>query len=398
MTDTLPPLGLLSALAEVPSRSRGRLYNEPESHTRTAFARDRDRIIHSTAFRRLKGKTQVFIASESDYFRTRLTHSLEVAQVARSLAHALGLNEDLAETVALSHDLGHPPFGHAGEEELDKGMTEWGGFDHNVNSFRIVTQLELRYPTFEGLNLTWETLEGIIKHNGPITRKLDKPSWAFVRDFNQGWDIRPDSYASLEAQIAAISDDIAYNNHDVDDGLRAGLFTLEDLLEVPLIGPALKSVYKDYPLLDARMIRLESVRRMIGHMISDVREETVRRVKDNGVETVEDVRRASRQMVAFSGPVHQDLSRLRSFLYARMYNHYSVNRTRSYSRRVLKEMFGLFIQEPDVLPPAWYERVTAQDTQMGRASVICDYIAGMTDSFALEEHAKLFGGKGNVGF
>lgn len=391
MTDVLP----LAACAENPEHSRGRLHAEPESHTRTAFARDRDRIIHSTAFRRLKGKTQVFISNEGDYFRTRLTHSLEVAQVARSLAHALGLNEDLAETVALSHDLGHPPFGHAGEEELDICMTDWGGFDHNVQSFRIVTQLEVRYPTFEGLNLAWETLEGIIKHNGPITKHLGRPSWKAVTEFNADWDIRPDGYASLEAQVAAISDDVAYNNHDVDDGVRAGLFTLDDLADVPLIGPALKSVHQDYPHLDSRMIRLEGVRRMIGTMIADVRTETVRRIKEDSIETAEDVRNAQRQMVAFSTGVHQDLSRLRSFLFERMYKHYRVNRTRSYSRRVLKEMFHLFIQEPDVLPPAWYERVSAQETETARAIVICDYIAGMTDGFALEEHGKLFGGKGS---
>ncbi|MGZ3298583.1 MAG: deoxyguanosinetriphosphate triphosphohydrolase [Asticcacaulis sp.] len=380
----------LATYAEDVTRSKGRLHAEPESPTRTAFARDRDRIIHSTAFRRLKGKTQVFVANEGDYFRTRLTHSLEVAQVARSLAHSLGLDVDLAETIALSHDLGHPPFGHAGEDELHRCMVPWGGFDHNVQTFRVVTRLEVRYPAWDGLNLSWETLEGIIKHNGPVVQHMAEPSWKAIADFNDQWDLRPDSFASLEAQCAAIADDIAYNNHDVDDGLRAGLFSIDDLLEIPMIGPALKSVRVDWPNIDDRLLRLEGVRRMIGIMIADVLAETRRRLAEDGVETAEDVRSARRQLVQFSRGVNDDLSRLRGFLFARMYKHYKLNRTRSYAKRTLNEMFNLFMSEPDVLPTEWFGRVVAKDTETARARVVCDYIAGMTDAFAIDEHRKLF--------
>ena len=380
----------LASYAEDVAKSKGRLHAEPESPTRTAFARDRDRIIHSTAFRRLKGKTQVFVANEGDYFRTRLTHSLEVAQIARSLAHSLALDVDLAETIALSHDLGHPPFGHAGEDELHRCMLPWGGFDHNVQTFRVITRLEIRYPAWDGLNLTWETLEGIIKHNGPVMQHMAEPSWKAIADFNEQWDMRPGSFASLEAQCAAIADDIAYNNHDVDDGLRAGLFTIDDLLDVPMIGPALKSARADWPNIDDRLLRLEGVRRMIGVMIGDVLAETRRRLAEDRIETVEDVRSAKRQLVQFSRGVNDDLSRLRGFLFARMYKHYKLNRTRSYAKRTLREMFELLMAEPGVLPTDWFERVVAKDTETARARVICDYIAGMTDAFAIDEHRKLF--------
>jgi len=381
---------ILAPYAEDVTKSLGRLHPESDSATRTAFARDRDRIIHSTAFRRLKGKTQVFVANEGDYFRTRLTHSLEVAQIARSLAHSMNLDVDLAETIALSHDLGHPPFGHAGEDELHKCMEPWGGFDHNVQTFRVITKLEERYPSWDGLNLTWETLEGIIKHNGPVTHHMNEPSWKSIRDFNAQWDLRPDTFASMEAQVAAISDDIAYNNHDVDDGLRAGLFTIEDLLDVPMIGPVLKEVQKDWPALNDRMVRLEAVRRMIGIMIADVQAETEKRLKEDGIETPEDVRMAKRQMVQFSKPVFEDLSRLRGFLFQRMYKHFRLNRTRSYAKRTLNAMFHLFKDEPDTLPTEWFELVCSKDTETARARVICDYIAGMTDAYAIEEHKRLF--------
>jgi dGTPase len=370
--------------------SRGRLHAEADSATRTAFARDRDRIIHSTAFRRLKGKTQVFIANEGDYFRTRLTHSLEVAQIARTLARALHLDEDLAETIALAHDLGHPPFGHAGEDELQACMQPWAGFDHNVQTFRVLTRLETRYPAFDGLNLTWETLEGVVKHNGPVTHHMDEPSWKAVADFNAQWDLSPGGFASLEAQCAAIADDIAYNNHDVDDGLRAGLFSIDDLLDVPMIGPALRSVQADWPDLEPRMLRLEGVRRMIGAMMEDVLAETRRRIAEDAIATIEDVRSADRQMVQFSKPVFDDLSRLRGFLFARMYKHYKINRVRSYAKRTLSEMFTLFWHEPDTLPTSWFELVCAKDAEAARARVICDYIAGMTDAYAIEEHRRLF--------
>lgn len=373
--------------AEDPVKSRGRREPEAESRTRTAFARDRDRIIHSVAFRRLKEKTQVFVAHEGDTYRTRLTHTLEVAQIARSIAKALGLDDDLAEGVALAHDLGHPPFGHSGEDELDLRMSAYGGFDHNVQTFRVVTKLEERYPQFEGLNLAWETLEGVIKHNGPISHRLDDPSWKWVADFTAEYDLRPDTWASAEAQVAAIADDIAYNNHDVDDGIQAGLFRIEDVEDVPLIGPMLASVRKDFPGIGDKMLRLEAVRRMIGHMVTDVLEETRRRVVN--IKCPEDVRMAGQAVVAFSPGMAEDLAQLRQFLHARMYRHFRLNRIRSQARRILAEMFALFMEEPGVLPTEWSSRLEGLD-QTDRARIICDYIAGMTDRFAIEEHRKLF--------
>ena len=378
--------------AESAATSRGRLVPEPVSRTRNAFARDRDRIIHSTAFRRLKGKTQVFVAHEGDHYRTRLTHSLEVAQIARSLAHALGLDQDLAETVALAHDLGHPPFGHAGEDELQARMEPWGGFDHNVQTFRVVTRLERRYPAFDGLNLSWETIEGVVKHNGPVTHKLDEPAWRAIVDYtaqNPAWDLRLAGFASLEAQAAAVADDIAYNNHDVDDGVQAGLFTLADLADVPLIGPVLRATRRDWPDLDARMVRLEAVRRMIGVMVEDVLAETTARLAADGVASTEDVRAGRRTLVQFSDAMMADLGVLRRFLHERMYRHYRVNRTRSQARRILSEMFQLFMAEPEVMPTEWAARA-ASDDPLKRSRVVCDYIAGMTDRYAIDEHRKLF--------
>jgi len=375
--------------AENPAQSKGRLHPEADSATRTPFARDRDRIIHSTAFRRLKEKTQVFVAHEGDYYRTRLTHSLEVAQVARSIAKSLGLDDDLAETVALAHDLGHPPFGHAGEDALADCMKPFGGFDHNVQTFRVVTELEHRYPDFVGLNLAWETLEGVIKHNGPVRKRLGEPAWRAVADYDERQDLRLSTYASAEAQVAALADDIAYNNHDVDDGLQAGVFTIGDIEDVPLIGPALASVRADYPGIDDRMLRLEAVRRMIGVMINDVIAQTRRVAAAEALSSPEDVRMLGRQMIGFSPEVSEDLSRLRLFLYERMYRHYRVNRSRSVARRILAEMFQLFMTEPDVLPGEWSHLAGALEDGE-RARLVCDYIAGMTDRFAIEEHRKLF--------
>lgn len=375
--------------AEDPALSLGRKVGEPESLSRTPFARDRDRIIHCTAFRRLKEKTQVFVAHEGDHFRTRLTHSLEVAQVARSLAWAMGLDADLAETIALAHDLGHPPFGHAGEDELQVQMEPYGGFDHNVQTFRVVTKLERRYPRWDGLNLTWETLEGVIKHNGPVTDKLAKPSWSAISEFDAEYDLGLNTWASAEAQCAALADDIAYNNHDVDDGVQAGLFHLKELLDVPLIGPILHGVFQEFPDLDHGIVRLEAVRRMIGAMINDVMAETQVRVTRTGVTSADDVRNLDQALVAFSRDMSEDLARLREFLMSRMYRHWKVNRTRSQARRILAEMFQLFMSEPDVLPTEWYARAQNRD-EAGRARVVCDYIAGMTDRFAIEEHRRLF--------
>jgi dGTPase len=379
--------------AEQPSASRGRLFPEAPSRTRNAFARDRDRIIHSTAFRRLKEKTQVFVAHEGDHYRTRLTHSLEVAQIARSLAHALGLDPDLAETVALAHDLGHPPFGHAGEDELQVQMADHGGFDHNVQTFRVVTRLEERYPAFPGLNLSWETLEGVVKHNGPVASMMDRPSWRAIADYaaeaGPDWDLRLDSHASLEAQVAAISDDIAYNNHDVDDGVQAGLFTLADLMEVPLIGPVLRRTQADWPGLDRRMTRLEAVRRMIGLMVDDVLAQTRRNISEHRIASPAEARDAGRTLVQFSEPMLAELGALRAFLHERMYRHYRVNRTRSQARRLLADMFQLFMADPAVLPDEWRGQAETSDMRR-RARLVCDYIAGMTDRYAIEEHRRLF--------
>ena len=381
---TPPPRALY---AEDPSASRGRRWPEGESRTRTPFARDRDRVIHCTAFRRLKGKTQVFVAHEGDYYRTRLTHSLEVAQIARSIAGALGLDSDLAEGVALAHDLGHPPFGHAGEDELQKQMEPFGGFDHNVQTFRIVTQLEKRYPDYDGLNLAWETLEGVVKHNGPITDRLDRPAYRVLAEYSERHDLALGTFPSAEAQVAALADDIAYNNHDVDDGLEAGLFGVEELMEVPLIGPVMRAARQDHPRMDDRLLRLEAVRRMIGVMVDDVMAET--RSRADGVGSADAVRTLGRPLVAFSEDMVEDLARLRAFLHARMYRHFKVNRTRSQARRILGEMFQLFLTEPDVLPDDWRAQTDNLD-EAARARVVCDYIAGMTDRFAIEEHRRLF--------
>ena len=386
MTYTPPPR---APYAEDPTRSRGRRHREPESRTRTPWARDRDRVIHATAFRRLKEKTQVFIAHEGDHYRTRLTHSLEVAQIARSIAGALGLDPDLAEGVALAHDLGHPPFGHAGEDELQNVMEPYGGFDHNVQTFRILTSLERRYPDFDGLNLTWESLEGVVKHNGPITDRLDRPAYKAIGDYTLAHDLALSTWPSAEAQVAALADDIAYNNHDVDDGVQAELFGLDDLLDVPLIGPCIASVRRDHPRLDLRLQRLEAVRRMIGVMVEDLMTETRSRASSAGVQSSDEVRAMDRALVAFSGGLTDDLAKLRAFLHARMYRHYRMNRTRSAARRILREMFELFMAEPDVLPEQWRARTQNRDPS-GRARVVCDYIAGMTDRYAIEEHRKLF--------
>ncbi|MBX3484000.1 deoxyguanosinetriphosphate triphosphohydrolase [Phenylobacterium sp.] len=375
--------------AENPAASRGRKVAEAHSRTRTDFARDRDRIIHATAFRRLKEKTQVFVAHEGDHFRTRLTHSLEVAQIARSLATALGLDADLAETIALAHDLGHPPFGHAGEDELQVQMQGYGGFDHNVQTFRVVTRLERRYPRFDGLNLTWETLEGVIKHNGPVIDQLAKPSWSAISEFDAQYALRLDTWASAEAQVAALADDIAYNNHDVDDGVAAGLFNLDELAEVPLIGPNVVSARADYPGLEPGILRLEAVRRMIGAMVDDVLAETAWRAAVGKVGSPEDVRMLGHALVAFSRDMVEELAQLRAFLMERMYRHWKVNRTRSQARRMLAEMFQLFMAEPDVLPAEWNARCQGRD-EAGRARVVCDYIAGMTDRYAIAEHRNLF--------
>ncbi|MEM8921501.1 MAG: deoxyguanosinetriphosphate triphosphohydrolase, partial [Pseudomonadota bacterium] len=356
-----------------------------------AFQRDRDRIIHASAFRRLKQKTQVFVAHEGDHYRTRLTHSLEVAQIARSVARSLGLDEDLAEALALAHDLGHPPFGHAGEDQLDECMADHEGFDHNAQTLRIVTKLEHRYPEFDGLNLTWEMLEGLVKHNGPLTGP-DTPISelpAAFRDYAHLEGLELETFAGPEAQIAALADDIAYNNHDIDDGLAAGLFTVSDLHDIPIVGDVFRKTAEDYPHLDEDRVRAEAVRRLIGYWIQDLTQETQRRADRFKPGSAAEVRAMNEPLAAFSEDLDEKQRTLRAFLFERMYKHYKVNRMRSQAKRVLKELFELFYAEPNTLPDLW--RVDAEQTQSARrARIVCDYIAGMTDNFAIEEHRRLF--------
>jgi len=371
-------------------QSRGRLHPQAESETRSVFQRDRDRIIHCEAFRKLKYKTQVFVYHEGDNFRTRLTHSLEVAQIARTVCRVLGLNEDLAETLALAHDLGHTPFGHAGEDALQEMTADFGGFDHNAQALRIVTKLERRYYQFEGLNLTWETLEGMVKHNGPLVGMAGaKPLPQAIVAYQATDDLALDSYPSAEAQVAALSDDIAYNNHDIDDGLRAGLFTIEDLKDVPLVGPVFAGVKREFPDIDASLHIHESVRRLIGLMVGDLIDETKRRVAAFAPDSVEAVRRLGQPLAAFSESMRANDKALKSFLFQHMYRHYKVSRMASKAKRVVRQLFSLFLAEPDCLPPeiqAGHDR----DDPLDRARVIADYIAGMTDRFALDEYRRLF--------
>jgi dGTPase len=374
----------LKPYASIPSESRGRLYKEGEDPVRSPFQRDRDRIIHSAAFRRLEYKTQVFVNHEGDHYRTRLTHSLEVAQIARSLARSLGLCEDLAEALALAHDLGHTPFGHAGEDGLREAMQAFGGFDHNAQGIRIVTKLEHRYAGFDGLNLTWETLEGIAKHNGPV-----KQAPRALVEYNNQHNLELLTYASLEAQVAALSDDIAYHSHDVDDGLRAGLFTVEDLQEVPEVYAIFQAVRKLHPGIEAGRLTHEAVRRLIHRLCMDLLATTEAALTVAKAGSVEDVRHYGKPLVAFS-PEMQDISgRLKIFLMQRMYRHYKVNRMSSKARRVVQALFEFFHAEPDCLPTDWRALAEGQDKQKS-AVVVCDFIAGMTDRFALDEFRKVF--------
>ncbi len=372
-----------------PSESRGRLHPEPESQNRTCFQRDRDRIIHSAAFRRLEYKTQVFVNHEGDFFRTRLTHSLEVSQIARTICRSLGLNEDLAEALALAHDLGHTPFGHAGEDALAEMMEPYGGFDHNAQSLRVVTGLERRYAEFDGLNLTWETLEGLVKHNGPlIDADGGRPLPRAIGDYVSGHDLELATYAGAEAQVASLSDDIAYSNHDIDDGLRAGLFTVDDLTGVPLVGPVFAEVRKAYPGLERSRLIHESVRRLIGLMVGDLVAETRRRIDAARLNHPDDIRRLGRPVVAFSDAMQEHHRALKAFLFRHMYRHYRLNRMTSKARRVVKELFELLVREPGCLPTDW-QRTAGEPQSIETAHTVADYIAGMTDRYALDEYRRL---------
>jgi len=382
-----------AAYASDPARSRGRFYDEMESPTRSPFQRDRDRIIHSTAFRRLKHKTQVFIAHEGDHYRTRLTHSIEVAQIARALARALRADEDLAEAVALVHDFGHTPFGHTGEDTLNECMAEFGGFDHNGQALRVVTKLERRYAEFDGLNLTWETLEGLVKHNGPLVdaagNGLKGPVPRSIRDFNTLYDLHLAEHAGLEAQCAAIADDIAYNAHDIDDGLRSGLLKLDALEEVSLPAGILAEVHRLYPALDPVRTGHELVRRQITRMVEDVIVMAQARLAETKPCSADDVRRAGRAMVVFSPDMTAQEAELKAFLYRNLYRNPTVMAVRAEADRVLRELFARYMADPGEMPEGW-RGVLANATETVKARHVADFLAGMTDTYALKEHRRLF--------
>jgi dGTPase len=377
----------LAALASDPARSRGRLHAEApagQRGPRDAFQRDRDRIIHSVPFRRLRHKTQVFVAPDGDHFRVRLTHSLEVAQIGRTVARALGLNEDLTEALCLAHDIGHPPFGHSGEEALEAAMAEAGGFDHNAQTLRLLTRLESPYPLHAGLNLSWETLEGLAKHNGPVAEPLP---WALA-EADAEWDLELATWPSLEAQVAAISDDIAYDNHDIDDGLRAGLFTLEELCEVPLVAAMWRAAKARYPGLAEERLTAELVRDQIGLMVNDVIAETMRRAAEAGATSANEVRAARRALAGFSADLAADEHRLKAFLHERMYNAAPVAAVRVEAQRVLTGLWETYAADPSLLPP---DRRAQESGRVAELRAIGDYLAGMTDRYAIRQYRAIVG-------
>ncbi|HXJ00972.1 MAG TPA: deoxyguanosinetriphosphate triphosphohydrolase [Micropepsaceae bacterium] len=373
-----------------PESSRGRFWPEEEGATRSCYQRDRDRIIHSTAFRRLKHKTQVFVQHEGDYYRTRLTHSLEVAQIARSLARVLGLDEDLAEALALAHDLGHPPFGHAGEAALNACMADSGGFDHNAQALALVTRLEHRYADFDGLNLTWEALEGLVKHNGPLLAEgADRTSLPeAIAEFP--WDLELSTHAGLEAQIAALSDDIAYVNHDIDDGLRAGLFETEELFDIALVGPIFKTLHDAHPQLDHGRLIGEAIRRLISEMVADVTAETGRRLAGLHPRSASEIRHHGAPLAEFSPDFREGLGRLKEFLFRRMYHHPHVLQVMENAQLALTQLFSAFMADPSLLPKDWMVQCRGPGDDRATARAVCDYVAGMTDRFALQEHRRIF--------
>jgi dGTPase len=380
-----------------PDASRGRLFSEPPSRTRSPFRRDCDRVIHSTAFRRLKHKTQVFVFHEGDHYRTRLTHSLEVAQIARALARQLGLDEDLTETLALAHDLGHPPFGHAGERALDACLKDHGGFDHNAQALRVVTSLEHRYPEFDGLNLTWESLEGIVKHNGPLTERNGTPVGPYreqgvpvgIADYVQNFDLELWSFASMEAQVAAIADDIAYDAHDIDDGLRAGLFRVDDLKVMPLISDIIAGIAQHYPNLDDVRRGAELVRELISYLIGAVMTEASLRIAAARPQSAQDVRTQKQAMIAFPADVAKAEAGIKAFLYQHMYRHPRVMQVMGEAEQIVIDLFERYRKSPGDLPAEWLD-ATGEETHTERARRIGNFIAGMTDRYALIEHQRLF--------
>ena len=376
---------MLAPYACHPDASHGRLHGERMSSFRSPFQRDRDRIIHSSAFRRLKHKTQVFVEHEGDYYRTRLTHTIEVAQVARTIAGVLGLNTDLAEAVALAHDLGHTPFGHTGEDAMEALMAPYGGFDHNAQALRIVTRLERHYADFDGLNLTWETLEGIAKHNGPVSAPF---SYALA-EVNAQWDLELATYASAEAQVAAIADDVAYNHHDLHDGLRSGLFDEADLAALPITGPAFDEVDRLYPGLERMRRRHEALRRVFGRMVEDVIAVARNRLDAAEPASVHEIRGMGTTVIRFSKPLFQELKAIKAFLFARMYRAPSVMAERARVTDVVNGLFPLYLARPELLPQEWQADVVRAGNETGLARIVCDYVAGMTDRFAIAEGERL---------
>ncbi len=374
---------VLASYAVQSASSRGRLYPEPEAPTRSPYQRDRDRIIHSSAFRKLQYKTQVFVNHEGDFYRTRLTHSIEVAQIARSIARQLGLDEDLTEALALAHDLGHPPFGHAGEEALNLAMKPFGGFDHNAQSLRVVTLLESRYAGWDGLNLTWETLEGLAKHNGPLRNPP-----AYIAEYNDRHRLDLNTHASAEAQVAAIADDVAYHSHDLDDGMRARLFSPEDIGHLPVVREALAEARISSLDVPPPRLRHETIRRVINAMITDLIEETRRRLARLDPKDADAVRRAKQRVVAFAPAMAEAHMVIKDFLFARMYRHWRVNRMTTKARRLTEELFRLLHADPSLLPDDWRARAGEGGTQRA-ATVVGDYVAGMTDRYATDEHRRL---------
>ncbi len=376
---------MTTSFASRPEITRGRLFAEDESNFRSCFQRDRDRIIHSSAFRRLKHKTQVFVEHDGDYFRTRLTHSIEVAQVARTISGALGLNEELVEAVSLAHDLGHTPFGHTGEDALDAQMIGYGGFDHNAQAVRIVTSLEQHYADFDGLNLTWECLEGIAKHNGPVS----KPYPLALLEYNLQHDLELHTYASGEAQVAALADDIAYNNHDLHDGLRAGLFTDAQAAELPIVGPAFTAVDQKYKNLDANRRRHEALRRVFGVMVEDVMATSYVILAQSGAKSAQDIRNLDHSVVQFSPSLWSELKEIRTFLFENMYRAPRVMQQREHAAQVVRDLFEIFMTSPEAMPGNWGGAVASNAPDLHKARVVADYIAGMTDRFAQQEHDRL---------
>ena len=376
---------MTACFASCPEKSRGRLYLEDESALRSCFQRDRDRIIHSSAFRRLKHKTQVFVEHEGDYFRTRLTHSIEVAQVARTISCALDLNEELVEAVALAHDLGHTPFGHTGEDALDALMQAYGGFDHNAQAVRIVTSLEQHYASFDGLNLTWESLEGIAKHNGPVLL----PHPPALLEYNVQHDLELQTYASAEAQVAALADDIAYINHDLHDGLRAGLFTDAQADQLPIVGPAFSEVDHKYKTLDKHRRRHEALRRVFGAMVEDVIFTSHDLLIQSGANSAQDIRNRDYSVIQFSSNLWQNLKEIRIFLFENMYRAPRVIEQREHAAKVVRDLFDIFMNTPNFMPKDWGGAVLADSSDLKKARVVADYIAGMTDRFAQQERDRL---------